>query len=83
VQPEANSAKNVYASWNGATQVASWSTLAGPTATNLQTVAHAARSGFETAMPLPAGTTGPFVTVQALDSSGAVIGTATPKTLTG
>ena len=36
----------------------------------------AARSGFETAIALPAGTIGPYVTVQALDASGAVIGTA-------
>jgi len=66
----------VYASWNGATQVASWRVLAGPTAASLQPVAQAARSGFETAIPLPATTTGPFVTVQALDASGAIIGTA-------
>jgi hypothetical protein len=83
VRSEASGAKNVYASWNGATRVASWSALAGPTATSLQLVAHGARSGFETAIELPPGVTGPFVTVQALDASGAVIGTATPKTLTG
>ncbi len=66
----------VYASWNGATLVASWRVLAGQTPTTLQPVAQAARSGFETAIPLPAGTAGPDVTVQALDASGAVIGTA-------
>jgi hypothetical protein len=42
----------------------------------MQPVAQAVRSGFETAIPLPAGTAGPYVTVQALDASGAVIGTA-------
>ena len=83
MQREASGARTVYASWNGATQVASWNVLAGATATSLQPVAHAARGGFETAIALPAGTTGPFVTVQALDATGVVIGTAVPKKLTG
>jgi hypothetical protein len=76
VQLAAGGGGTVYASWNGATQVASWRVLTGPTAVSLQTVAEAARSGFETAIALPATATGPFVTVQALDASGAVIGTA-------
>jgi EmrB/QacA subfamily drug resistance transporter len=42
----------VYASWNGATQVASWRVLAGPSATALAVVANRAKSGFETAVPL-------------------------------
>src|SRR5207253_1795166 len=42
VQREASGARTVYASWNGATQVASWNMLAGATATSLQPVAHAA-----------------------------------------
>jgi hypothetical protein len=66
----------VYASWNGATLVAGWRVSAGSTPATLQPVAQAVRSGFETAIALPAGTTGPYVTVQALDASGAVIGTA-------
>jgi hypothetical protein len=73
----------VYASWNGATRVAAWSVLAGPTATSLHPVARAPRAGFETAIALQAGTTGPYVTVQALDATGAVLGTAAVKTLTG
>jgi Arylsulfotransferase (ASST) len=76
VQPAAGGGGTVYASWNGATQVASWRVLTGPTAASLQPVAQAARSGFETAIALPATATGPFVTAQALDASGAVIGTA-------
>ncbi len=41
----------VYASWNGATEVASWRVLAGATAGGRMTaVASAARSGFETAI---------------------------------
>ena len=73
---------SVYASWNGATGVAAWSVLAGPTAGSVHPVTQAPRSGFETAIALPAGS-GPFVTVQALAATGAVLGTAAIKTLTG
>jgi hypothetical protein len=66
----------VYASWNGATRVAAWRVLAGPTPTSLQTVAQARRTGFETAIALSGTAIGPSVTVQALDAAGAVIGTA-------
>jgi Arylsulfotransferase (ASST) len=76
VVPASPGPGTVYASWNGATLVASWRVLAGETPTTLQPVAEAVRSGFETAIPLPAGTVGADVTVQALDASGAVIGTA-------
>jgi hypothetical protein len=64
----------VYASWNGATQIASWKVLAGPSAKQLSPVASGARSGFETAI----GTPGPeaYVQVQALSSTGAVLGTS-------
>jgi hypothetical protein len=64
----------VAASWNGATNVASWRVLAGASSGSLAPVATAARSGFETT--LKAGTTGPFVAVQALDGSGNVLGTS-------
>lgn len=70
----------VYASWNGATSVAAWRVLAGPSATSLQPVAQAPRSGFETAISPPLGTSG-LITVQALNAAGAVIGTAAPQTL--
>jgi hypothetical protein len=42
----------VYASWNGATNVARWRVLGGSSASHLGTVATATRSGFETALPL-------------------------------
>jgi Arylsulfotransferase (ASST) len=71
----ASGGATVYASWNGATLVAGWRVLAGPSATSLQAVAQVARGGFETAIQLPAGTTGPFVTVQALDADGHVLDT--------
>jgi EmrB/QacA subfamily drug resistance transporter len=65
----------VYASWNGATQVATWRVLAGPSANATRPVATAARSGFETAIPLPSRST-PYRSfrVQALDAKGRIIG---------
>ncbi len=66
----------VYASWNGATEVASWRLLAGASASSLSTIAQVPRSGFETAIPLPAGTAGPYLAVQALSAAGQVLGTS-------
>jgi hypothetical protein len=65
-----------YASWNGATQVARWRVLAGHTSKQLAPVASAARSGFETAIPLPGSEL--WLQVQALDASGSVLGSSTP-----
>jgi hypothetical protein len=62
----------VYASWNGATEVATWDVLAGAGAAGLSFAASAPRSGFETAITVT--TTEPFVAVRALDSSGATLG---------
>jgi hypothetical protein len=73
-------AGTVYASWNGATQVASWRVLAGPAARSLTAVAQGARTGFETAIALPAGTSGPYMAVQALGSAGQVLGTSAVAT---
>jgi hypothetical protein len=81
VQNEASGAQVVYASWNGATRVASWNVYAGPGTASLQLVAQAPRTGFETAIALPPGTQGPYVTVQAVDASGTVLGTAAAKPL--
>ncbi len=66
----------VYASWNGATEVASWRVLAGAATRRMRTVARCPRTGFETAISVPADTAGPYVTVQALDASGHVLGVA-------
>lgn len=70
---------SVYASWNGATGVASWRVLAGPTPTQLSPVASAPKSGFETTIAAPASA--PCFAVQALDAAGAVLGTS--QTLKG
>ena len=67
-------AVTVAASWNGATEVASWQVLAGSSPTTLTQVASAAKTGFQTT--ITARTAGPYVAVQALGASGAVLGTS-------
>lgn len=62
----------VYASWDGATQVASWELLAGRDARHLKRVTTRRRSGFETAIPVPAGAFKVF-RVRALDRRGHVL----------
>jgi hypothetical protein len=63
----------VYTSWNGATEVASWQVLAGPSPDRLKSVGDAApREGFETAITVHSA--GPYVAVQAKDPSGRVLG---------
>jgi hypothetical protein len=64
----------VSASWNGATAVASWRVLAGASPGALTAAATAAKTGFQTTISAHAA--GPYVAVQALDSSGNVIGTS-------
>ena len=68
---------------DGATpDVASWRVLGGPAPNALSIVAQAPRSGFETAIALPAQAPGPVMTVQAIDRAGAVTGTAAPRRVT-
>jgi len=64
----------VAVSWNGATNVASWRVLGGSSATALAAVASAAKTGFQTTISVPASAA--YVAVQALDPSGAVLGTS-------
>jgi hypothetical protein len=64
----------VYASWNGATQVASWRVLGGSSPGALVPVASRAKDGFETALTVASVSAGSYVQLQALDASGAVIG---------
>jgi Arylsulfotransferase (ASST) len=63
-----------YVSWNGATDVASWRVLAGPSAASLSPAGGARRGGFETAISAPGAAAGSYMQAQALDASGAVIG---------
>jgi hypothetical protein len=70
----------VYASWNGATQVASWRVLMGATPASMTATATAPRSGFETAIVLPSTpAAGSYVSVQALSATGAVLAAASRR----
>jgi EmrB/QacA subfamily drug resistance transporter len=70
----ANGKTTVYASWNGATKLASWRVMAGPSVARLEAVATATRSGFETAISVPSGDR--VFQVEALGTFGQVIGTS-------
>jgi hypothetical protein len=67
----------VYASWNGATEVASWRLLAGASPHALHALLTAPRTGFETAIAVPAGTSGPYLAVEALGAGGNVLRSST------
>jgi len=69
----------VYASWNGATEVATWEVLAGPSPDQLEPVGSVPRDGFETAML--ARTAEPYVAVRGKGRSGQVLGTTAPVKL--
>jgi EmrB/QacA subfamily drug resistance transporter len=69
----------VYASWNGATELASWKVLAGSDASRLTIAATHAKSGFETEIPVPQGYKS--FKVEALDAGGHVIGASRPFAL--
>ena len=62
----------VYVSWNGATQVARWQVRTGAKPTALRPVHTAARTGFETAITVPA--ISGYLSVAALDAKGTVLG---------
>jgi hypothetical protein len=65
-------ATTVYAAWNGATEIANWRVLGGSSADSLAPLGTVAWNGLETQMrATPAQQ---FVSVEALDASGKVIG---------
>ena len=64
----------VYASWNGATDVAAWQVLAGPSRGALTPIGTYPDTGFETALLAP--TAAPYVSVQALSATGTVLATS-------
>jgi hypothetical protein len=68
----------VSVSWNGATQVAEWRVLAGASPGSLTPVALAPKTGFQTT--ITAAGAARYVAVQALDATGAVIGTSATVT---
>jgi hypothetical protein len=72
----------LYASWNGATQVGSWQALAGPRPNALAANGSpVVRQGYETA--LQTTDRGPYYAVQALSSSGRVLGTSAAVAVLG
>ena len=73
VEPGQDGRTTLYASWNGATEVASWEVLAGPDPEGLEPVGHVPRKGFETAIFLT--TDEPYVAARAKDRSGQRLGT--------
>ena len=67
--------RDVYASWNGATDVKAWRVLAGLTAEHLRPVGRPVRrQGFETHVSV--STDAPFFAVQALGTGGKVLSTS-------
>jgi hypothetical protein len=66
----------VYASWNGATEVATWNVLAGRAQTTLAPIGSAHKSGFETAIAVRAK--GPYFAVEARDAKGRVMSRSLP-----
>jgi hypothetical protein len=69
----------LYASWNGATEVATWEVLAGPRQSRLESVGSVPRDGFETAMLVK--TSHSYVAVRAKDRLGQHLGTSAPVEL--
>jgi hypothetical protein len=69
---------DVYASWNGATDVSWWRVLAGTTPTALRSVATPRSSGFETTVSIGKYK---YVAVQALDASKRLLGQSATATV--
>jgi len=63
----------IYASWNGATEVATWQVLAGSAPDQLEPLASAPHQGFETVITVR--TTESYVGLEAINGSGKVLGT--------
>jgi len=68
----------LYASWNGATDIATWEVLAGPHPGQLEPLGTVPWAGFETAMLVQ--TSDPYVAVRAKHRSGQILGTTVPVT---
>ena len=72
----ADGSTRVYASWNGATEVARWQVRAGSSATDLLPLRRVTRRGFETTIDLRSRPR--YVAAAALDRRGAVLGMSKP-----
>jgi hypothetical protein len=69
--------RGLFASWNGATEVASWQLLYGPSAANVQEGAVVPRTGFETWVGTAGGAA--FAQVVALDGNGRELARSRPR----
>jgi hypothetical protein len=74
VAPQGNGTVKVYASWNGATRVASWRVLAGLRRGSLHPMDQTRKTGFETVLTLHSQPR--YVAVAALSAQGKVLGTS-------
>jgi hypothetical protein len=79
--PGGDGSARLYASWNGATNVASWRVLAGPSPATLGTIGGSPKGNFETAIAAHNGNSN--FAVQAIASNGQVLGTSPTVTLPG
>lgn len=73
IKKGAGQSMQVFASWNGATEVASWRVLTGQDSSALQAAGTVPRSGFETMLAVASAK---YAAVQALASDGSVLGTS-------
>ena len=79
VDPPSGGMVTAYASWNGATEVASWEVLGGAEANSLKSLGTFSRADFETALNVkPAGS---LLAVQALDANRAILATSPTVTI--
>ena len=69
----------LYASWNGATDVAHWQLLTGSSAAALTVHSTVSKQGFETELTTPTGAA--FAAAVALDRNGKTLGRSTPVEL--
>ena len=74
VEPEAGGDVGAYASWNGATDVAGWQVLGGPTPRTLAPLGEGNRTGFETEIKLQSEPA--YFAVQALGPHGTLLGSS-------
>ena len=74
VEPAGDGQHRVFASWNGATDVASWQLLAGDAADGLDVIATQRRTGFETMIVTSSAMR--LAAVRAVDAVGQVLGTS-------
>jgi hypothetical protein len=75
--PQPGGHTRVYASWNGATDVAAWRVLGGSRRSALRRLARATRTGFQTTINVSSRAR--YFAVQALDSHGRVLGTSATR----